>query len=60
MEDNINSIETQFEIFTDNVSKFNEKGNASAGTRARKALLEISKISKDLRKQIQEKKNSLK
>jgi hypothetical protein len=60
MEDNINSIETQFEIFADNVSKFNEKGNASAGTRARKALLEISKISKDLRKQIQEKKNSLK
>lgn len=60
MEDNINSIETQFEIFVDNVSKFNEKGNASAGTRARKALLEISKISKDLRKQIQEKKNSLK
>jgi len=58
MEDNINSIETQFEIFNENVAKFNEKNNASAGTRARKALLEITKISKELRKQIQEKKNS--
>ena len=31
-----------------------------AGTRARKALLEITKLAKELRKQIQEKKNEAK
>jgi len=36
---------------------FLEKGNKAAATRARKSLLEISKLCKDIRKQIQEIKN---
>lgn len=35
-----------------------ESGNKSAGTRARKALAEISKICTARRKEIQEKKNA--
>jgi hypothetical protein len=34
--------------------KFTEKGNKAAGTRARKALAELSKTSKDRRKEIQD------
>jgi hypothetical protein len=38
--------------------KFSDKGNKAAGTRARKALMEITKSCKDRRKEIQEAKNS--
>ena len=38
-------------------SKF-EGGNAAAGTRARKALMEIKKFADTRRKEIQEKKNA--
>ena len=44
------------EYMEDN-TKFEEKGNASAGTRARKALMDITKTCKDRRKEIQESKN---
>tara|TARA_R110000803_G_scaffold87733_1_gene154651 strand:- start:33 stop:218 length:186 start_codon:yes stop_codon:yes gene_type:complete len=47
----------QYNIFQEEIEKFNEKGVGAAGTRARKALLEIAKLTKDIRKQIQEKKN---
>ena len=60
MEDQLTLIEEQFETFKENVSKFNDKENAAAGTRARKALLEIAKSSKELRRLIQEKKNAQK
>jgi len=42
--------------FQEEDSKF-EGGNASAGTRARKALMEIKKACDSRRKEIQEKKN---
>ena len=42
--------------FQEEDSKF-EAGNASAGTRARKALMEIKKACDSRRKEIQEKKN---
>jgi hypothetical protein len=38
--------------------KFTEKGNKAAGTRARKALAEFAKVSKDRRKEIQDSKIS--
>jgi len=50
---NINIIKENYEHFYRDVYNFIEKGNKSAGTRARKALLEITKISKIVRKQIQ-------
>ena len=44
--------------FTADVSLFLEKSNKAAATRARKSLLEISKLCKEIRKDIQEIKNS--
>ena len=45
------------EIFKNEDAKF-EGGNASAGTRARKALMDIKKACDTRRKEIQEKKNA--
>jgi vacuolar-type H+-ATPase catalytic subunit A/Vma1 len=58
MEDNINLLESQYSDYKENIAKFNEKENAAAGTRARKALLEIAKLTKVIRKEIQDIKNS--
>jgi hypothetical protein len=38
--------------------KFYEKGNKAAGTRARKTLQEIKKVSQEIRLEIQDMKNS--
>jgi hypothetical protein len=46
------------EQYVDENEKFAEKGNKAAGTRARKALMEVVKLCKDRRKEIQEAKNS--
>ena len=59
MTDNITSIATNFASFQE-IAKFMEKDNASAAARARKALLEIGKLTRTLRKQIQERKKDLK
>ena len=53
----INDLTEQYNIFQEEIEKFNEKGVRAAGTRARKALLEIAKLTKEISKQIQEKKN---
>ena len=45
------------EQYVDENDKFSDKGNKAAGTRARKALMEITKLCKDRRKEIQEAKN---
>ena len=45
------------ETFQTEDTKF-ESGNASAGTRARKALMDIKKLCDTRRKEIQESKNS--
>lgn len=45
------------ETYTKENEKFTEKGNKAAGTRARKALAEITKVAKERRKEIQEVKN---
>jgi hypothetical protein len=39
-EDNITLLTDQYNTFQEEIEKFNEKGVAAAGTRARKALLE--------------------
>lgn len=43
-----------FDTYLAENAKFEEKGNKAAGTRARKALSEISKVIKDRRKEIQD------
>lgn len=55
---NINPLTLQEHVatFTAEYDKFSG-GNNSAGTRARKALQEIIKFSRDARKSIQEEKN---
>lgn len=45
------------ETYQQEMEKF-EDGNKSAGTRARKALMEISKLCKVIRTEIQEQKNA--
>ena len=57
-EENIKIITEQFNSFEEEIQKFNEKGIAAAGTRARKALLEIAKLTKAIRKDIQDVKNA--
>ena len=47
-------MEALWEAFKDNHNKFAEKGNKAAGTRARKALSEMTKLAKVRRKEIQE------
>jgi len=54
---NIEKLAENHGHFSADVENFLGKGNKSAATRARKALLEISKLCKDIRKQIQEIKN---
>ena len=55
---NVQQLETQVQTFNENFSKFSNDGVKAAGTRARKALAEISRLWKDIRKQIQEQKNA--
>jgi hypothetical protein len=57
-EENLKSLTEQYTAFTVEVDKFNVKGVAAAGTRARKALLEIAKLTKAIRKDIQDVKNA--
>lgn len=50
----VESLKLEFQGFVDNVQKFSEKGNKSAAVRARKHLLNVGKLVKEGRKQIQE------
>jgi len=52
-----NDIKAQVETFLIEDEKFTN-GNASAGTRARKALMEIKKLADDRRKEIQAEQNA--
>ena len=47
-----------FDEYKENNDKFAEKGNKAAGTRARKALSEMTKLAKVRRKEIQEAKTT--
>jgi|LakMenEpi03Aug12_release.lakeMendotaPanAssembly.Ray.scaffolds.fasta_scaffold304271_3 hypothetical protein len=47
-----------FDSYIKENEKFTVKGNKAAGTRARKALAEFTKVAKERRKEIQETKTS--
>jgi hypothetical protein len=49
-----NQIAEAFTTFIEEDTKFTEKGNGAAGTRARKALLELTKLAKARRAEISE------
>jgi len=51
-------IREQFEMYIAENAKFEEKGVKVAGTRARKALNELTKLARIRRKEIQDVKNS--
>ena len=53
-----NSILQAVENYTAENEKFTDNGVKAAGTRARKALMELGKLVKARRKEIQEAKNS--
>ncbi len=50
MKELIESINAEFETFSNEAAQQSEKGNKAAGTRARKSALELSKLFKDFRK----------
>lgn len=50
MKNLVSKIDKQVELFTTNATLQLEKGNKAAGTRARKAALELSKLLKEFRK----------
>ncbi len=49
-----NQIAEAFTTFIEEDTKFTEKGNKAAGTRARKALLELGKLTNVRRAEISE------
>jgi len=51
-------LNDQVKDFNENYEKFTNKGNAAAGTRARKALQAIRVLAFDIRKEISEAKNA--
>ncbi|MDD2294265.1 MAG: histone H1 [Bacteroidales bacterium] len=50
MKELIDSIKAEIDIFTKNADAQLNKGNKAAGTRARKAALNLSKMMKEFRK----------
>ncbi len=50
----VEQINAAFELWQIEDAKFSEKGNKAAGTRARKALLELGKLTKVRRTEISE------
>ena len=46
----VEKIKAELEVFVTNADAQVEKGNKAAGTRARKAALELSKLLKEFRK----------
>lgn len=58
MSNTVEQLKEQFDTFVTEYEKFSEKGVKVAGTRARKALLEIGKLTKAVRGEIQDMKNA--
>ena len=50
MKELVNQIKEQIDVFMANADLQVEKNNKAAGTRARKAALDLSKLLKDFRK----------
>ena len=58
MDNLVDKIKHEYNEFLIDHELFEAKGNKSAGTRARKALMNISKLCKEIRLEIQAKKNA--
>lgn len=58
MSNSHDNLKLMFEQYIEENEKFADKGNKAAGTRARKSLMEITKLCKERRKEIQESKNN--
>ncbi|MCC5915009.1 MAG: histone H1 [Balneolaceae bacterium] len=56
--DRIEQVRSMVAELEDDMNKFYEKGNKAAGTRARKQLQELKKVSQEIRLEIQDMKNS--
>jgi ABC-type Zn uptake system ZnuABC Zn-binding protein ZnuA len=54
----INEIKTLMEGLEEDLVKFYDKGNKAAGTRARKQLQDLKKLSQEVRLEIQDIKNN--
>ena len=54
----IEQIRSMIAELEGDMNKFYEKGNKAAGTRARKQLQELKKVSQEIRLEIQDMKNS--
>lgn len=54
----IEQVQSLISELEPDLEKFYDKGNKAAGTRARKTLQEIKKVSQEIRLEIQEMKNS--
>lgn len=54
----LETLKLEFGQFLVEYDNFNQKGNKAAAVRARKNLLEIGKLTKTMRGEIQEKKNA--
>lgn len=53
-----NQLKSLVESMTDDATKFYEKGNGAAGTRVRKTLQDIKKLSQEIRVEVSEKKKT--
>jgi len=51
-------LKTIIESMSEDVAKFDDKGNKAAGTRVRQSLEQIKNVAQELRKEISEKKNA--
>lgn len=58
MSDTHDNIVEAIDTYLEENAKFLEKGNKAAGTRARKALMDLKKLATERRKEIQEQKNA--
>ena len=52
------NLKTIIESMSEDVAKFDDKGNKAAGTRVRQNLQQIKNVAQELRKEISEKKNA--
>jgi len=52
-----NEVKTLVDSLEEDMDKFYAKGNKTAGTRARKTLQDLKKLSQEIRIDIQEQKN---
>ena len=58
MSESHDKIVEAIDAYLEENAKFEDKGNKAAGTRARKALMDLKNLATDRRKEIQAKKNA--